>query len=79
MKIKWILTSLTALMFGLAVFTMTGCNKSEHEQGTVEAPGHEPSTTTKYACPMHPEVAQADPKAFKPLADGNLNHTQPPI
>ena len=61
MKTKWILTSLAAFALGLAAFTVTGCNKSDHEHGASEAPGHEHSTATKYTCSMHPEVVQDKP------------------
>ena len=52
MKIQPILSALTALAVGIAVFGVTGCNKSDHEHS--DSDGH----THQYTCPMHPEVVK---------------------
>src|SRR6266699_7006300 len=57
-KTKWILISMAALALGIVTLGVTGCKKSEQEQGSGEQPGHEHSTTTKYTCSMHPDVVQ---------------------
>lgn len=58
---KTILPALMALALAVAASGVTGCKKSEHENGAGEQPGHEHGTATKYTCPMHPEVVQDNP------------------
>ena len=61
MKIKLIQPMLiAALALTAASLGVTGCKKSEHEHGAGEQPGHE-HATTKYTCPMHPEVVKDAP------------------
>ncbi len=57
MKIQPILSALTALAVGIAVFGVTGCNKSDHEHS--DSDGH----THQYTCPMkeHSDVLQDKP------------------
>ena len=53
MKTKWILPTLMALILGLAIPAMTGCNKSE--------PATSGNPAVKYTCSMHPEVVKDAP------------------
>ena len=53
MKTKWMLTTLAVMALGLAVFNVTGCKKSEHDESVPHA--------HQYTCPMHPEVVKDAP------------------
>ena len=53
MKTKQTLAALVALALGTAAFTLTGCNKSEHDASD----GH----VHQYTCPMHADVVKDAP------------------